>query len=132
MPEFIATERRADGVEVIRLTHPPMNALSLELLTELADHLEVLAKDADLKAVVVTGNDKVFAAGADLTQILDKQRDMIAAFRRACDGLGKIPRPVIAAISGYALGGGLELALGCARAARSACPGSSACPRPRR
>jgi enoyl-CoA hydratase len=114
MPEFIATERRADGVEVIRLTHPPMNALSFELLTELADHVEALARDADLKAVVVTGNDKVFAAGADLTQILGPtQPEMIGAFRRACDGLGKVPRPVIAAISGYALGGGLEVALGC-------------------
>ncbi len=113
MPEFLETERRADGVELIRFNRPKMNALSAELLAELADVAEALAKDPDLKAVVVTGNNKVFAAGAEISQLLEAGSPLIANFRRAFDGLAAIPRPVIAAISGFALGGGLEAALAC-------------------
>ncbi|MGH8999833.1 MAG: enoyl-CoA hydratase/isomerase family protein [Acidimicrobiia bacterium] len=112
MGEFIATERLTTGVELIRLTRPPMNALSGALLTELADHLGILVKDTDLKAVVITGNDKVFAAGADINDLGgERHTGMTDAFRRAADAMAAIPRPVIAAISGYALGGGLEVAL---------------------
>jgi enoyl-CoA hydratase len=115
MPEFITTARQDTGVELITLNRPPMNALSAELLTELADHVEVLAKDPELQVVVLTGSAKVFAAGADVGQLQDDglRPGPLAAFRRACDGFGAIPRPVIAAVSGYALGGGLEVALAC-------------------
>lgn len=112
MGELIATERRSDGVEVVTLQRPPMNALSAELLAELAGVAEGLAKDPDLKAVVVTGGERVFAAGADIGQ-LQGPENLIGNFRRAFDGLAALPRPVIAAIAGYALGGGLELALAC-------------------
>ena len=112
MAEFITTERQGNGVELIRFNRPPMNALSAELLAELGDHVEALAADADLKAVVVTGTDRVFAAGAEISQ-LQGDAPLIDNFRRAFDGLAAIPRPVIAAISGFALGGGLEAALAC-------------------
>lgn len=113
MPEFVETERRPDGVELIRFNRPRMNALSAEMLAELADVAEALAKDPDLKAVVVTGNERVFAAGAEISQLLEPASPLITNFRRAFDGLAAIPRPVIAAVSGFALGGGLEAALAC-------------------
>ena len=69
MAEFITTERRDNGVELIRFNRPPMNALSAELLDEFGDHVEALATDPDLKAVVLAGNDRVFAVGAEISQI---------------------------------------------------------------
>ena len=112
MAEFITTERQDNGVELIRFNRPPMNALSAELLSELADHSDALSADPDLKAVVVTGTEKVFAAGAEISQIQGAS-PLIDNFRRAYDALEAIPRPVVAAISGFALGGGLEAALAC-------------------
>jgi enoyl-CoA hydratase len=112
MAEFITTERQDNGVELIRFNRPPMNALSAELLGELADHVSALAEDADLKAVVLTGSEKAFAAGAEISQ-LQSDTPIIENFRRAFDGFAAIPRPVIAAVSGFALGGGLEAALAC-------------------
>jgi enoyl-CoA hydratase/carnithine racemase len=113
MAEFLTTERQDNGVELVRFNRPKMNALSAELLSELADHAAALAGDPDLKAVVLTGTDKVFAAGAEISQLLDDDVPLIECFRKAFDGLAAIPRPVIAAISGFALGGGLEAALAC-------------------
>jgi enoyl-CoA hydratase len=113
MAEFIITERRDNGVELIRFNRPPMNALSAELLEELGDHVGALAADPDLKAVVLAGNDRTFAAGAEISQIQTETDRLIGNFRRAYDGLEAIPRPVIAAIAGFALGGGLEAALAC-------------------
>jgi enoyl-CoA hydratase len=113
MAEFITTERQGNGVEVIRFNRPPLNALSAELLAELTDHAAALAADPDLKVVVVTGTDRVFAAGAEISQIQADTDRLIGNFRRAYDSLEAIPRPVIAAISGFALGGGLEAALAC-------------------
>jgi enoyl-CoA hydratase len=113
MAEFITTERRDNGVELLRFNRPPFNALSAELLAELADHVEVLAGDAGLKAVVLTGTEKAFAAGAEISQIRTETDRLIGNFRRAFDGLAALPRPVIAAVSGIALGGGLEAALAC-------------------
>lgn len=113
MAEFLTTERQDNGVELIRFNRPPMNALSAGFLAELADHAAALAGDADLNAVVVTGSEKVFAAGAEISQLRANDAPLIANFRRAFDGLAAIPRPVIAAVSGFALGGGLEAALAC-------------------
>jgi enoyl-CoA hydratase len=113
MAEYITTERQDNGVELIRFNRPPMNALSAEFLAELGDHVDALAVDPDLKAVVVTGTDRVFAAGAEISQIQHDTDLLLGNFRRAYDGFEAIPRPVIAAISGFALGGGLEAALAC-------------------
>ena len=113
MAEFIVTERRSNGVELIRFNRPPLNALSAELLAELGDHVAALAGDADLKSVVVTGSEKVFAAGAEISQIQTATDRLLDGFRRVYDGFAAIPRPVIAAVAGIALGGGLEAALAC-------------------
>jgi enoyl-CoA hydratase/carnithine racemase len=113
--DLVLVERRDDGVAVIRLNRPPMNPLSQALLGELRDVARELETDADLKAVVVTGSEKALAAGADINEF-GSAADAAAistAFRAAFDAVAAIPRPVIAAIRGFALGGGLELALAC-------------------
>jgi enoyl-CoA hydratase/carnithine racemase len=115
MPEGVHSERRADGVAVVRIDRPPLNALSGALLDELAAIARDLAADSDVKAVVVFGGPKAFAAGADISEFggPDEARAIARRFRSAFDAIGDIPRPVIAAINGVALGGGLELALAC-------------------
>src|SRR5918994_5509690 len=112
--ELVQVERRDDGVAVVRLDNPKVNALSSTLLGQ----LEVAAKDLTADppgAVVVTGGDKVFAAGADITEFggPDEARAIGGAFRRAFDAVACIPRTVIAAVGGFALGGGCELAVAC-------------------
>jgi enoyl-CoA hydratase len=109
-------ERRPDGVVLLTLNRPPMNALSGALLGAIADVARRLGGDPDLKAVVVTGSAKAFAAGADVKEFeanARAARRIANGFRDTADALGAIPRPVIAAIRGYALGGGLELAMAC-------------------
>jgi enoyl-CoA hydratase/carnithine racemase len=110
----VQLERR-DGVALLRLNRPPLNPLSIAVLDAIAEHGEVLAGDPGLKAVVVTGNEKALAAGADVSEFteVDAAPRVTAAFRGAFDALVAIPRPVIAAIEGFALGGGFELALAC-------------------
>jgi enoyl-CoA hydratase/carnithine racemase len=111
---LVHTERRADGVAVVRLDHPKVNALSSELLRQLEAAALALTEDPP-GAVVVTGGDRLFAAGADITEFggPDEARTVGAGFRRALDAVAAIPRVVIAAVSGFALGGGCELALAC-------------------
>ncbi len=111
---LVHLERRADGVAVITLDNPKVNALSRALLARLADVAESLSVDPP-GAVVVTGGDRLFAAGADIAEFggPDEARAITAGFHRALDAVAAIPRLVIAAVSGYALGGGCELALAC-------------------
>lgn len=113
----IIREDAGDGVVVIRLNRPPMNALNSALLGELAELAGELHDDASCKAVVVYGGDSVFAAGADVKEFTPPSsqlaRDVARGFHTALNRLEAVPRPTIAAIQGYALGGGLELALGC-------------------
>src|SRR4051812_5033019 len=115
MTELVLTEQHDDGVAVLRLNRPPMNPLSIALLDALRDAASALAADADVKAVVVAGSEKALAAGADISELRDQAgaRAAANAFRGAFDAVASIPRPVIAAIRGYALGGGCELALTC-------------------
>jgi enoyl-CoA hydratase/carnithine racemase len=115
MSEGVHSERRADGVAVVRIDRPPLNALSGALLDEVAAMARGFVGDSDVKAVVVFGGPKAFAAGADISEFggPDEARAIAQRFRAAYDALGEIPRPVIAAINGVALGGGLELALAC-------------------
>ena len=106
----------ADGVALLAVDNSPLNALSAGLLAALAKRAHALTDDPAVKAVVITGNDRAFAAGADVTQFSpdrESARVVSASFRTACDAIAAIPRPVIAAIRGYALGGGLEVALTC-------------------
>jgi enoyl-CoA hydratase len=111
---LVRTERRDDGVAVIRLDNPKVNALSTALLAQLEATATALTEDPP-GAVVVTGGDRLFAAGADISEFggPDDARTVGAAFVRALDAVAAIPRCVIAAVSGFALGGGCELALAC-------------------
>lgn len=113
--QLVLTERRDDDVAILRLNRPPMNPLSAALLQELAAAAGALRDDPSVKAVVVAGSEKAFAAGADITEFGDQAaaRRIGGHFREAFDAVAAIPRPVVAAIRGYALGGGLELAMAC-------------------
>jgi enoyl-CoA hydratase/carnithine racemase len=113
--DLVSTDRRDDGVAVIRLNNPPVNALSRGVLGKLAAEAGALQADETVKAVVVTGEGKAFAAGADISEFggRDRGREIVAAFRAAFDAIAAIPRPVVAAVQGVALGGGMELALSC-------------------
>jgi enoyl-CoA hydratase len=114
MAELLTLERRSDGVALITLAHGKVNALSTELLGEIEAAATELTDDAP-GAVVITGGDRLFAAGADISQFggPDEAATIGAAFHDALDAVAAIPRFVIAAVSGYALGGGCELALAC-------------------
>lgn len=113
--EFILSETRGK-VGLITLNRPQaMNALNNQLMRELMDALETCDRDEAVGAMVLTGNEKAFAAGADIKEMVDKsieqmmERDHVAVFGR----IRTIRKPVIAAVSGWALGGGCEIALSC-------------------
>src|SRR4029079_1304318 len=114
MGELVGVERRDDGVAVVTLKNGKVNALSQALLGELAEAAADLTADPP-GAVVVTGGERIFAAGADISEFGDAERAraITAGFHAALDAVAAIPRLVIAAVSGYALGGGCELALAC-------------------
>jgi enoyl-CoA hydratase len=116
--EFVRLEVDG-GVGTIRLDRPPMNAFSRQVQEELRECAQEAARRADVRAVVVYGGEKVFAAGADVKQMTTMTyADMAPVARRlsACFGaVSEIPKPTVAAITGYALGGGLEVALGADR-----------------
>jgi len=111
---LVTVERRGDGVAVVTLDHPKVNALSSELLRQLLGAATALT-DEPPGAVVVTGSDRVFAAGADIAEFggPDEARVIGDLFLRALGAVADIPRATVAAISGVALGGGCELALAC-------------------
>lgn len=113
-PVLVRVERRDDGVAVITLDNPKVNALSQELLAQLRTVAGDLTADPP-GAVVVTGGERIFAAGADISQFggPEAARRITQGFHDALDAVAAIPRFVIAAVSGYALGGGCELALAC-------------------
>lgn len=106
-----------DGVALVTLERPEVrNALSFPLLAELAEALEALDADATCRAIVVTGSgDRAFAAGADIVELVDQTPERLAVDGHfaAWDRIAAIGLPVIAAVRGYALGGGCELAMAC-------------------
>lgn len=112
--ELLTLERRDDGVAVVTLANGKVNPLSRELLAELKQVADELAADLP-GAVVVTGGERIFAAGADISQFggPDEAAEIGPLFHGTIGALAALPRFVIAAVSGYALGGGCELALGC-------------------
>ena len=110
---LVNVDRGDDGVAVVTLDNPKVNALSQAVLNELAGAFVALADDPP-GAVVITGGDRIFAAGADVSEFsADTAADITATFHRALDMVAAFPRAVIASVSGYALGGGCELALAC-------------------
>src|SRR5262245_53633682 len=112
--ELVHLERREDGVAVITLDNPKVNALSAQVRQELAAVADHLVAEPP-GAVVITGGERIFAAGADISQFGGPEEavDIVAEFHRTMDAIAAIPRMVIAAVAGYALGGGCELALAC-------------------
>ncbi|MET8666004.1 enoyl-CoA hydratase-related protein [Streptomyces tendae] len=105
----------AEGVGTLRLDRPPMNALDVATQDRLKELAEEVTRRDDVRAVVIHGGEKVFAAGADIKemQVMDHAA-MIARSRALQDSftaVARIPKPVVAAVTGYALGGGCELAL---------------------
>jgi len=105
----------SDGVGTIRLDRPKMNALNVQVQEEIrAAALEATADDA-VRAVVIYGGERVFAAGADIKEMADMSyADMVkrsGPLQSSLSAVAAIPKPTVAAITGYALGGGCELAL---------------------
>ena len=112
----VLVERPEDGVVLVRINRPDArNALNMATRKALAEAFVALHDDETARAVVLTGNDQAFAAGADLKEFIDA--DAVEIMRRRSEryfqAVARTPQPVIAAVSGYALGGGLELAMTC-------------------
>jgi enoyl-CoA hydratase/carnithine racemase len=114
MAEFVHVETDA-AVATIRLARPPMNALNAQVQDEIEAAAEQVASDDGIRAAVIYGGEKVFAAGADIKEMADAGYGRMSVDTRrlqaAFTAVARIPKPVVAAITGYALGGGLELAL---------------------
>ncbi|WP_197081655.1 enoyl-CoA hydratase-related protein [Paenibacillus sp. E194] len=106
-----------DGaVGVLTLNRPDvLNALNRELIQELVAELERMDRDEAVKVLVITGNDKAFAAGADIREMADESAVSLLLKRQfdVWDRIGGIAKPIIAAVSGYVLGGGCELMMNC-------------------
>jgi enoyl-CoA hydratase/carnithine racemase len=114
MGEFVRLEVEG-GVGTIRLDRPPMNALNAQVQGELHEAATEASARTDVRAVVIYGGEKVFAAGADIKEMVTADYasmvERAAPLQAAFDALARIPKPTVAAITGYALGGGCELAL---------------------
>lgn len=118
MAEFVTLEV-SDGIGTIRLDRPPMNALNRQVQEEIRAAAREATVNSDVRAVIVYGGEKVFAAGADIKEMaamsVVEMTDIAAELQSALGSLSTIPKPVVAAVTGYALGGGLEVALGADR-----------------
>ena len=114
-PTLVVSER--DGrVGVVRLNRPQqLNALSGELMAALVEALALLDGDPDIRAIVVTGDERAFAAGADVRELAAATPVSLYASRRidAWDSIRRVRTPLVAAVSGFCLGGGCELAMLC-------------------
>jgi enoyl-CoA hydratase/carnithine racemase len=109
-------ERPEDGIALLRMNRPEaMNALNNAAREELAIHFEALNADGSVRVIVITGNEKAFVAGADLKEFADLGTAdwAFTDARRMWRIVSACPKPMIAAVNGFALGGGCELALHC-------------------
>ncbi|HVM34994.1 MAG TPA: enoyl-CoA hydratase-related protein [Actinomycetota bacterium] len=117
MGEFVKLEVSEDGVGTIRIDRPKLNPLNEQVATEIGDAVDRVAGDPAVRAVVLWGGEKVFAAGADIKEMSEKDPvtmfRYIGRFQDVFTRLQNLPVVTIAAVNGYALGGGCELALAC-------------------
>lgn len=117
MAELVHLEVGGDGVGTIRIDRPPVNALSAEVLGQIDEALDRALGGERAKALVISGGDKVFAAGGDIKEMMAldpiSATDYISFFQRVLTRLEGVPMVTVAAVNGYALGGGCELALAC-------------------
>lgn len=108
-------EHHGDGVAVVELTNPPLNAFDTEMRRDLAAAATEIADEEGVRAVVLTGGERVFAAGADIQTLAGMDYEAIVRWNRAMQrtitAFAELAVPVVAAVNGYALGGGMELAL---------------------
>jgi enoyl-CoA hydratase/carnithine racemase len=113
MPATIL-EKPGHGVAVVRLNRPEVrNAINLEMRAELTAHFLGLAADADVRAIVITGDDRAFVGGADIAEMskLNAADHLLNDMMNVWHAIRACPKPIIAAVQGYALGGGCELAM---------------------
>jgi enoyl-CoA hydratase/carnithine racemase len=114
MGEFVTVETE-DGIATIRLDRPKMNALNGQVQREIGAAAAEVSADPEVHAVILYGGERLFAAGADVKEMSESGpaeiMDLAAGIQNAFKAVAHIPKPVVAAITGYALGGGLELAL---------------------
>ncbi len=116
MAEKLIIVTQSDGVALVRFNRPDvLNAINMTLMKELVEVLEGLDQDESVRCIVLTGDDRAFAAGADIKEMADAsavemlRRDQFARW----DRIRKVKKPIIAAVSGFALGGGCELMMTC-------------------
>ncbi|MFZ0845289.1 MAG: enoyl-CoA hydratase-related protein [Pseudolabrys sp.] len=113
-PDLLLIERPSNDIVVLRLNRPQVrNALNLELRKRLSDEVTRFGADPEIRCLIVTGSDAAFAAGADIGEMAQAGPVEVMArnVQKYWRALTECPKPLIAAIEGYALGGGLELAL---------------------
>jgi enoyl-CoA hydratase len=114
LSDLVVVEKPADGVVLLRLNRPDaLNALNMDLRRRLTDLIRDLSEDEDVRCIVITGNEKAFMAGADIKEMSDKGTVDVTRMnvRRMWAVVADCPKPVIAAVNGFALGGGCELAM---------------------
>lgn len=114
--KFVLVEKREDRIGILRLNRPKeLNALNLELMLQLKDALVQFDEDEDILAIIITGGNRVFAAGADIKQMAGKGAiDMLKIDQfTTWDTIRRVKKPIIAAVSGFCLGGACELAMLC-------------------
>ena len=114
MGEFVRVEVD-EGVATIRLDRPKMNALNIQVWGEIRDAADEVTERDDVRAVVIYGGERIFAAGADVKEMADMSfvdmQKLSSDQQAACSAVARIPKPTVAAVTGYALGGGCEVAL---------------------
>jgi enoyl-CoA hydratase len=116
MTDVVLLERPAEAVVLVRINRPEArNALNIEVRKLLSRYLTELSEDSTTRAIIITGNEKSFAAGADIKEManLGTIEALQRGIHRLWQSIGSCRKPVIAAVSGYALGGGCELAMTC-------------------
>ncbi|MDF8335593.1 enoyl-CoA hydratase [Novosphingobium cyanobacteriorum] len=114
MSDEVLVERPLPGIAVVRINRPDArNALNLQVRAMLAEHFTELGSDPDVRCIVLTGSERIFAAGADIRDLAERSavEMMLRNTHRLWNAIAACPKPVVAAVNGLALGGGCELAM---------------------